>query len=629
MKFNRFFSTLLGGCIVCLIAACGPSEEYLRDQELLKANQARARGIYEKVLAAPAGQNLADLEQAAREIQEAKTLDPDNQAIASLASGLEGKINDLKSQLKALYAQADADMLRADWPAALEKLKQINKSAANYEDTAGRLAKAEQEALKSLYQQGKALEKQEDWRFAGQTYKRLLDINPNYQDAARLYQEAQSRDRVDYFLAEGEKAVLSQNWDRAILLLEKATEYKPDDMDLRNKLDAMKEKVGQIYISEAAKFLSQDLLYKGLQKLEESKNYAPALADDPSYKDLANKICAKMVERADSNAEKEQWGNAYAWLQKAEILNPTYANLFQKKLDAADKIKARIKKSIAVFDFGSPGDSKDAGKIAANKLIVYLYKNASGDLRIIEREKLKQILQETQLSQTGLVDINTANVRKMRGIDTLIMGDVLQYATEYKNLPSTAQAKVLLSEDDVPNPAYINWQMAHPRPTQEELNGAPPSTTRKANYQFIPYTTGVAKITAMVDISYKLVDTSTGENIFTNSIPGKAVREDKYQDAVPLAEIANDPLELPTAMEMLDELTNAKISEVGQSVLKHYQNLEVGYYNQARQEQEKRRNYDLAVERYTDAIFDEKLKGVATVISQKSQEGIEKLLRNK
>lgn len=629
MKFNRFLLTLLVFLIACLLSGCGPNEEYLRGQEILKANQARAKGIYENAQTIAARQSLADLEQAVRDLREAKTLDPDNQAIASLSGVLEEKTNDLKKQLKALSDQADADIQKGDWLAALEKLRQVNKSSASFEDAANRLAKAEKEAVKSLYQQGNILGKQEDWRLAAQTYKRLMDVNPNYYDVVKLYQEAQSRDRVDYFLDEGGNAVLNQNWDRAILLLEKATEYKPDDVQLRDKLESMKEKVAQLYLSEAAKQLSQGLLYKGLRKLEIIKSYAPALQDEASYRDLANKYCAKLVERADSHAEKEQWGNAYAWLQKAETLNPGYPNLFQKKLEASDKIKTRIKKSIAVFDFGSPGDNKDAGKIAANKLIVYLYKNASGDLRIIEREKLKQILQETQLTQTGLVDINTASVRKMKGIDTLVMGDVLQYSTEYKNLPSTAQAKVLVNEDDVSNPDFSDWRMAHPRPTLEESRNAPPRTIKKANYQFIPYTTGMAKITAMVDISYKLIDTSTGENIFTNSIPGKAVKEDKYQDAVPLAEIASDPLELPSAMEVLDDLTNAKVSEVGQSVLKHYQSLEVEYFNQARQEQEKRRNYEQAIEKYTDAIFDEKLKGVATVISQNSQENIENLLQNK
>jgi hypothetical protein len=234
-----------------------------------------------------------------------------------------------------------------------------------------------------------------------------------------------------------------------------------------------------------------------------------------------------------------------------------------------------------------------------------------------------------QLGQTGLVDIKTAqSMGKMRGIDTFIMGDVLQYSTTYTDSPSVSQAKVLVNEEEVPNPEFTDWRMLNQKPSREELANAPPRTIRKPTYQFISYKRGSAKVTAMIEVSYKLVDTTTGENIFTNTTAGKTIKEDQYQDGVALANIPHDPLTLPSELEVIDELTNAKISEVGQSVLKQYQSLEVEYFNQA-QQQEKRRNYEQAVEKYTDAMFDEKLKSIATPISQQSQDSINKLIQEK
>jgi hypothetical protein len=87
-------------------------------------------------------------------------------------------------------------------------------------------------------------------------------------------------------------------------------------------------------------------------------------------------------------------------------------------------------------------------------------------------------------------------------------------------------------------------------------------------------------------------------------------------------------LELPTDDEVLDELTNGKVSEMGQSVLKNYQSLEVAYFNEA-QQQQKRRNIEQAIEKYMDAVYDEKLKGMSTPVSQKSLESIDKLLEDK
>jgi len=663
MKQSTYRTSLLVFYVVFVFWGCATSDSFKQGQELVnerrweeaavffskavnespdnqeykdalkKANQETAKIEYEKARQAltPASeQNLSRLEQINATVEKASRLDPQNQAIASFAANLAEKIAGLKNKLKTLYEQADTDMQKEDWPGAADKLRQINKILPSYEDTGARLAKVEQEGAKSLYQQGMTLRKQEDWKLAVQTFKKLIDINPNYYDAAKLYQEAQDKDNIQYFIAEGENAGRSQNWDRAILMLDKASEYQPDNEDLRKKLESMKAKVGQIYFSEAVKLTNQGILFKAMSMLDSARNYLPALQSDPVYRDFIGKYCAKLIERSDKYAEKELWGNAYIWLQKAEMFNPSYQNLFQKLLDARDNINKRIKRSIAVFEFSSPSANKDAGKIAANKLTAYLYKNASGDLRIIERENLQNILREMQLGQTGLVDIKSAqSMGKMRGIDTFIMGDVMQYSTTFNDFPSSGRVTAVVGEEDAPNPEYVDWEKKNPNAKNDEklLAKAPPAMYKKPKTEVINYKMGVARITAMVEVSYKLVNTTTGENILTNIYPGKSIKEGRYQDGVPQANIPQLPLTLPSELEVMDELITAKMNEIGQSVLKPFQSLEVEYFNDA-QLQEKRRSYDQAVEKYTDAMFDEKLKSIATPISQKSQESIDKLIKD-
>lgn len=594
-------------------------------KEAAKVHLDRAR----QMLAASPEPSLPTLEQVAKESDTAFGLDPGNRAVAAFNTELKEKIQTLQGNLKALYAQAEQDLQKEDWAAAVAKLRQVNKIFPSYEDTGNRLARAEQESVKALYQQGIALGKQEEWKLASQTFKAALEINPNYYDLAALAEQAKARDNIDYYMTEAEKAGRAQNWDRAILLFEKAMEYQPENQDLAVKMDSMKAKVGQLYFDEAVKNMNQGKFYLAMKRVEKIKAYAPSLQDDPIFKEFLRNFCKHLMERADKYAEKEMYGNTLVWLQKVEAINPSYPELFQKVLDTKDRINKRIKKSIAVFDFGSPSNDRDAGKIAANKLITFLHKNASGDLRIIERENLQSILREMQLGQTGLVDVKSAQtVGKMRGIDTFIMGDVLHFSARTTDMPSVSQVRVLVNEEDVRNPEFSDWLMMNPKPSPQELKNAPPRTVKKRDYQFISYKQGSAKITAMIEISYKLVDTLTGENVFTNTISGRLIKEDKYQDGVPIANIAHDPLELPTEAEVLDELTNDKISEMGQSVLKNYQSLEVEYFNSG-QQQQKRRNIDLAVERYTDAVYDEKLKGISTPISQKSLEYIDKLIQDK
>ncbi len=663
MKQRYCRAALIGLFSIFLLIGCvGPGEEVYKDGQTM-ANQRRwedAISLYEKALQQEpdnqeykdalkkakgeaavviyekarqsltvSDENLTSLDQIAKDVERAGRMDPGNKTIAAFSLSLKEKIEGLRAKLKSLYADAEADMQKEDWVAAADKLRQINKILLNYEDTSARLAKVEQEGAKQLYQQGLELGKQEDWKMAAQAFKSVMDINPKYLDVAALYQTAKSRDNFNYFNSEAEKAGQSQNWDRAILLFTKAGEYQPDNAELQHKIESMKTKVVQLYFADAVKLVNQGMFYKAMSRIDAAKSYSPALLDDATYKDFINKFCAKLMERADKLAEKELWGNAVIWLQKAEALNPNYPNLFQKSLEAKDNINKRLRKSIAVFDFGAPSNAKDAGKIAASKLITYLHRNASGDLRLIERENLQSILREMQLGQTGLVDIKAAqNVGKMRGIDTFIMGDVLQYSSLTTDNPSISQIKAQVDEEEVRNPKFDLWLMMNPQPKPEQLKLAPPMTVKNPKYQIFSYKQGVAKISAMIEISYKLVDTTTGENIYNNTIAGKAIKEDKYQDGVPIANIPQDLLTLPTEVEVLDELTNLKVSEVGQSVLKQYQSLEVEYFNQG-QQQEKRRNFELAVEKYTDAIFDERLKGVATPISQKSHEVINRLVQEK
>ena len=662
MKIQKYRMSLIGLLILIFLAGCAVSESYKTGQELsnvnrweeaigyfetalkespdkqeykdalLEAKQKVAKIHYEKAkssLAKVPEQNVPALEQISKESGLAYNLDPNNKDIKSFHDSLREKINNLNITVKSLYSQADVDMQKEDWTAALTKLKQVNKMFLNYEDTGAKLAKIEQEGAKLFYQQGLTLSKQEDWKMAAQAFKAAMDINPGYYDVAKLYQDAKSKDNADYFVTVAEKAEQAKNWEKAIFMYEKAAEYQPENQALLKKLDNLKAKVGQLYFDDAGKLLDQGKFYTALKKAEIVKSYKPSVQGDAGYKEFISKFCTRVMDRADKYRDREMWGNALVWYQKVEALNPQYPELFQKVLELRDQINKRIRKSIAVFDFGSPSNNKDAGKIVANKLITYLHRNASGDLRIIERENLQSILREMQLGQTGIVDVKSAQTAKMRGIDTFIMGDVLQFTSKFTDNPSTSQVKVLVDEQDEPNPEFQLWRMMHPRPSEEDRKSMPPMTMKKRIYQFISYRQGTAKINALIEVSYKLVDTASGENIYANTIPGRMIREDKYQDAVQAANIPHDPLELPTESEALDELTNEKISEVGRSVLKQFQSLEVEYFNQGEQQRLKRRNPELAIERYTDAIYDEKSKGISTPISQNSLEWIDKLIQNR
>ncbi len=81
---------------------------------------------------------------------------------------------------------------------------------------------------------------------------------------------------------------------------------------------------------------------------------------------------------------------------------------------------------VAVTEFSGPGNS---GQLAANILNSKLLN--SGYFEVLERQKLKDIMQEYQLSMSGVVDPEKAKqVGKMLGVDGIITGVVTAYSVE-------------------------------------------------------------------------------------------------------------------------------------------------------------------------------------------------------
>jgi tetratricopeptide (TPR) repeat protein len=661
VRIKRNITAVLGFLVFIVIFGCAGMESYKVGEQLSKSNRwDEAIVYYEKAVQQnPANKkyqqklsqarheaanvhykrarqqfsslsdlNLLFLDQILREAKRAHTLDPKNAAISSFYNDLNTKRNDLLAEIKTLYTEAQSDLQKEDWMPAITKLRRINDIFPGYEDTGDKLATAEQEGAKFFYKQGLEFGKGEDWKQAARSFRTAMDINPDFLDVEKLYNSAKSKDNINYYINAGNKNLKEKKPIQALVLYERALEYQPDNRKLSEEIELIKKKLAKQAFDQAVQLTRRGKLYGACEKINLAGTYSSAIQEGTLYKELCNNLSDRLVARADRYSKRSMWGNALVWLQKVEEINPDYEALFYKILEVKDAITKRITKSIAVFDFGSPCNNKDAGKIVASKLITFLHTESSGDVRIIERESLQSILREMQLGQTGLVDVKTARAAKMKGIDTFILGNVLQYAVESKTHRSSKQVKVLVDTEMVANPDFQLWLIQHPRPTQQDLKYAPPRERPKKNYQLVSYNSGVTKISTLIEIAYRLVDTKTGENLSTDTMSGKLVKEDQYQDEVPMASIPYDSLDLPSEMEVMDELSNKKVSELGQSVLKHFQSLEVEYFNKAHT-QLKRRRYEDAVERFMDALHDEKLKRISTPISQKSHEMIEKLIRNK
>jgi curli biogenesis system outer membrane secretion channel CsgG len=293
-----------------------------------------------------------------------------------------------------------------------------------------------------------------------------------------------------------------------------------------------------------------------------------------------------------------------------------------------DEITARVRKSIAVFDFSSPAGYPDAGIIVANNLITFLFETASGDIKILERENLKSILEEMQLGQIGVVSSDSAKeMGRVYGIDVAIMGSVMLFKVDSTSSEGVKTVRYQIGTKIEDNIEFLNWKAKNPSPSKDQLAQAPPAKITVPEFAEKDYKVSQHKKIGFVQLSFRIVDVSTGENIQVKTIERKEVAEDEGSAGLPEANVKYDPVEIPSDTELLQKMTEEVVAELGREALRPLQNLEKTYFENG-EKHLRRRDSIQAAESYVDAIFNEKMKMIhSSPYSQKANETLDEIFR--
>lgn len=89
------------------------------------------------------------------------------------------------------------------------------------------------------------------------------------------------------------------------------------------------------------------------------------------------------------------------------------------------------KKSISIVDFNHPNnDVTELGRSISNKLRINIAKK-SREIKIVNRAVLASALAEEQLFKDGIIDPESAKKIKFKGVDVLIMGEIIDYGNNF------------------------------------------------------------------------------------------------------------------------------------------------------------------------------------------------------
>ncbi len=562
-----------------------------------------------KALGYADSRTMSNINRAKAVLGKAQKVDVASPVVQAFAGQVNGAESSLVGEVEKLYAQAKTFKGDEEWVKAYFNFQQIQARFPNYEDSYQLMSQTAQEGSNAYFAEAKARFAKDDYKGSKALLRKALSLKPDHTAARKMEAVANQRDNMNYFIKKGGAAITKKDWDTAVFAYNKALEYQPGNKKLKMLVKQVYAKAGQYYIQEARQLMDSGWLLKAFDAYQLAVKYA---TDPNSYQlsGLRKDLSARAALVASQFTEKEQFGNAWYWYVKLREVNRSFPDIFYLSQAMEDKIKARVKKSIAVFDFNSPSDNADAGVIVANNLITYLFKNASGDIKILERENLKSILEEMKLGQIGVVSANSAKeMGRVYGIDVAIMGSVLLFKVDATSGESTKTVRYKVGTEIMDNIEYLNWLAKHPKATPEQLAAAPDAKIVKDKIAEKDYRVANHKKIGFVQLSFRIVDVATGENIQVKTIERKEVAEDESSAGLADAGVKFDPLELPTDTELLQKMTDQVVAELGKEALRPLQNLEQTYFKKG-ENYLRRRDTMNAAENFVNAIFDEKLKRI-------------------
>lgn len=571
---------------------------------------------------------VADITSANSSLSKAQDIDRDNTQVKGLADAIRSEEESFLSGIRDLYLQSQKHRQKEEWLEAYFQLQQIQSRYPNYEDTSQMVSDVISKGHQDFHTRATSLVEEEDFEDAMQYLRKALSLKGDHQPSLDLLSLAQERNNADFFIAKAEELASVGDWKAATHNYTRALDYRPDDQELMDLISQMQGSALDSTITEAQEQLDSGWLLKAIRNYEKATQYTTHPGDH-RLDSLRGNLIVKTNAIAEHFQAERSFGAAWFWYEQIGRIEPDYPNLFFLSQKMEDGIKERVKKSIAVFPFDSPSNSSDAGLIVANNLITFLFKSASGDIKILERENLTSILEEMKLGQVGIVAQESAKeMGQMYGIDVAIMGSVLIYNVDSISSKGQKTVKQTVGTTIEDNIDYLNWKARNPDPNKSEIANAPPAKIKVSKEINVDYEVSFHKKIGFIQIAFRIVDVATGENIQVETIEKKFTVEDESSSGIPDAGIKFDPLDIPSDTEIIQKITIEVVSELGREALKPLQNLERGYYEDGEKLLRRRSNLE-ATESFVNAIFDEKLKMIqGSPLTIRAEKYIEDIFRD-
>lgn len=344
--------------------------------------------------------------------------------------------------VETLYQEGQNFLAEGDFERAARRFTEIESKKINYRDTAQLLAQSRYKLADQAFQQAESLFQQQDYPAAIQQYEHSLELTPNFPNASeKIYQAKFALAQREY--QQGRTLFQQKNYREALDRFRQSHEYVADFQDVNVQM--------QRTVIELARQLG------GLgEQAATAGNYQQAL-------------------------------NYYQEILKYQ---PDNSEAREKLQEVQNKITVRL----AVLPFAAQQMDFQFGKVAAEQVTALLAGQQSNFFMLVEREHLKEVLEEQALGQTGIYDESTAaEVGKLVGVNHILAGQVTLVSSR-------------LTE------AIPTKKTAHYKKNYLDPKGV--KRTKEEPFDYLEYE---SKRTVVVAVAYRFIDVETSQIVGNNS----------------------------------------------------------------------------------------------------------------
>ncbi|MCK4739205.1 MAG: hypothetical protein KAT46_04575 [Deltaproteobacteria bacterium] len=451
-------------------------------------------------------------------------------------------------------------------------------------------------AVKSSYDSAKKAAEAGDWKAAHLGYDIAHYISPKYKDVKKLLAKTKLKDTYGYHVEEASKLKEEGRMAEALAIFELASDYKVTDTT-KKEIRSVKLSLAKTYFDDGIDLLSEGLnlsagmsfvkgigFYKSLSKAGRRKIRLP--------KTEMSRVLNELAEVITTQTENGNWGRAYLAANIIYKMQPDYTNISKIRNSLNRQIKKKSEQYVGVKLFNSPTYNKDAGAIITSRLQNFMYKELAGEIKILEREAMADIVRERLVGASA----GGGGVSKLAVVDYLVLGAVVDFKVDSSVRKSRKTKRAKVDSRKIANPDYTYW-------LGNRKGKQPPKFIEEPTYETVSYETQKHKKTVLAEVSYRVTN-SKSDVILNNVAEKKETVTGESSEGIEIGDLSipSKEVSLPSNSAMLRKATSVIIKQIGKDLKKLFSGSEKRFIKEARI-YERKGSFDLALKSLIKARF--------------------------